>query len=381
MFNFRDFFMLRSGPIFLLLFIFISSCDKHQKKTIAKQADRDSFYVLKENLKPFRKRFTDSIEAYFKHDFNGTVLFYKDGRIYKKAFGYRDFRKTSRTHVDDIFQLASVSKTVTAVATLLLVQEKKINLEDNVVKYLEDFPYPKVTIRQLLNHRSGLANYMYYTDTFWKDTSSCMTTDDFYCFMVKNKPKPYLEPDVSFSYCNTNFAFLAVLIEKVSGMPFPRFIEKRIFRTCGMRNSFYLGYKPDRIKNKVLVGRYEKVDYSGTYYLDGVLGDKSLYSCVEDLFLFHKALSDGRLINDTLMKDMQSPSYRYNVYGGSYGLGFRLANMPNGQWVYHNGWWRGFWTFFWNRFDKKACFIILTNNKKSSHIDKAQMGEWLLNTQ
>jgi len=360
----------------------ISSCENRaKKKAIAAMAAGDSFYTIKEKLQPFKKRFTDSIEAYFKQDFSGTVLLYKNGKIFKKAYGYRDFGKKSKMEIDDIFQLASVSKTVTGVATLLLVQDKKIALEDSVVKYLPDFPYPSVTIRQLLNHRSGLANYMYYTDTFWKDTARYMTSPDFYNFMVVHKPKPYLEPNVSFAYCNTNFAILAVLIEKVSGIPFHRFVEKRIFLTCGMKNSFYKGFRPERIKSKVLVGRYDRVDYSGTYYLDGVLGDKSLYSCVEDLFLFHKGLSDGRLINDSLMVDMQTPSYKYNVFGGSYGLGFRLANMPNGQWVYHNGWWRGFWTFFWNRFDQKACFVVLTNNKKSSHIDKVWLGEWLLHAQ
>jgi CubicO group peptidase (beta-lactamase class C family) len=372
--------MLRYA-LFLSLALALFSCDNYQKKKLAKQAAKDSFYVLQEKLKPFSKKFIDSIEDYFGQDFNGTVLFYKNGRIFKKAFGYRDYYKSSKMDVDDIFQLASVSKTVTGVATLLLVQDKKIALDTPVCKYLEDFPYHGVTVRQLLSHRSGLANYMYYTDTFWKDTSKYMTTPDFYSFLVHHQPKPYLDPNVSFAYCNTNFAVLAVLIEKVSCMPFHYFVEQRVFKVCGMRNSFYKGYMPARIRNKVVTGRYEKVPYSGTYYLDGVLGDKSLYSCVEDLFLFHKALSDGRLINDTLMTMMQEPSYKYNVYGGSYGLGFRLANTPNGKWVYHNGWWRGFWTFFWNRFDEKACFIILTNNKKSSHIDKAKMGEWLLKTQ
>jgi CubicO group peptidase (beta-lactamase class C family) len=372
--------MCRYLPFLPLLFLMFS-CDNSSRKITKHEVVNDSFFVLTEKTQGFRKRFTDSIEDFFKQDFSGTVLFYKDGHLFKKAFGYRDYGKKVKMKVDDVFQLASVSKTVTGVATLLLIQDGKIGIDEPVVTYLPDFPYRGVTVRQLLNHRSGLANYMYYTDTFWKDTSTYMTNKEFYSFMVRNQPKPYLEPGVSFAYCNTNFALLAVLVEKVSGMTFPRFVEKRIFLPSGMRNSFFKGYKPERVTGEVMIGRYDRVDYSGTYYLDGVLGDKSLYSCVEDLFLFHKALSDGRLINDSLMTWMQTPSYKYNVYGGSYGLGFRLSNLPNGKWVYHNGWWRGFWTFFWNRFDKKSCFIILTNNKKSSHIDKVGLGELLLNTQ
>jgi hypothetical protein len=75
---------------------------------------------------------------------------------------------------------------------------------------------------------------------------------------------------------------------------------------------------------------------------------------------------------------MQEPSYAHNVYGGSYGLGFRLMKTPGGQWTYHNGWWRGFWTSFWNRFDRKACMVILTNNKRSSHVNKPGLADMLL---
>lgn len=354
------------------------SCNEGGRARKHKNVSKDSFYTSSQVFKPFSKAFTDSLEKFFESGFNGTVLVYKQGHLYKKAFGYRDLNRSSLMQVDDVFQLASVSKTVTAAAVMLLVQDGKLALDDEVSKYLKDFPYPKVSIRQLLSHRSGLANYIYYTDTFWRDTSKYMDNRAFYDFMVKHKPVPYLNPDVSFSYCNTNYAFLAVLVEAISGKSFPGFVEERIFKPCGMRNSFFKGHQPARVKSKVLVGRYDRYEYYGTYYLDGVLGDKSLYSNVEDLFAFHLALSEGRLLKRQLVKEMSEPSYKYNVFGGSYGLGFRLMNTPKGQWVYHNGWWRGFWTSFWNRFDKQACFVILTNNKHSSHVNKLGFANFLL---
>jgi CubicO group peptidase (beta-lactamase class C family) len=362
----------------LCLLIVFSSCNNGGRAKKHSNVSKDSFYSSSQTFKPFSQKFTDSLEQFFESGFSGTVLVYKKGRLYKKAFGYRDLNKSSAMQVDDVFQLASVSKTVTAAAVMLLVQDGKIQLDSPAIKYLPDFPYPKVSVRQLLSHRSGLANYIYYTDTFWKDTSKYMDNKAFYQFMVKNKPVPYLDPDVSFSYCNTNYAFLAVLIEKISGLSFPEFVEERIFKPCGMRNSFFQGHQPARVKSKVLVGRYDRYEYYGTYYLDGVLGDKSLYSNVEDLFGFHLALSEGRLINRKLLKQMSEPSYDYNVFGGSYGLGFRLMNTANGQWTYHNGWWRGFWTSFWNKFDKQTCFVILTNNKHSSHINKLGFANFLL---
>ena len=358
--------------------IVFASCNNGGRAKKHSNVSKDSFYSSAQTFKPFSKRFTDSLEQFFESGFSGTVLVYKKGRLYKKAFGYRDLNKTSAMQVDDVFQLASVSKTVTATAVMLLVQDGKIQLDSPAIKYLPDFPYPKVSVKQLLSHRSGLANYIYYTDTFWKDTSKYMDNRAFYQFMVKNKPVPYLDPDVSFSYCNTNYAFLAVLIEKISGLSFPKFVEERIFKPCGMRNSFFQGHQPARVKSKVLVGRFDRYEYYGTYYLDGVLGDKSLYSNVEDLFGFHLALSEGRLINFKLLKQMCEPSYEYNIFSGSYGLGFRLMNTGNGQWAYHNGWWRGFWTSFWNKFDKQSCFVILTNNKKSSHVSKLEFAKFLL---
>ncbi|MES2617850.1 MAG: serine hydrolase domain-containing protein [Bacteroidota bacterium] len=369
----------------LLLFVAISSvfyqCNNPSATAKKKSAASiDSFFVLNDSFIAFNKTFVDSIDEYFGKNFNGTVLIAKGDHLFKKAYGTADGRKKPMP-LDGLFQLASVSKTVTGVATLLLVQRNQIALDSLLTVYLPDFPYPNVTVRQLLSHRSGLANYMYYTDTFWHDTSTCMTNQDFYDFMVKNKPTPYLDTNQSFSYCNTNFAFLAVLIEKVSGLAFPDFVRENIFKPCGMRNSFYYGCQPRAIQKPVMFGRFEKFVYHERYYLDGILGDKGLYSSVEDLFMFHRGLLDGRLLNAELLELMQQPTYDHNIFGGSYGLGFRLKNTPNGQWTYHNGWWRGFWTFFWNRFDKKICMVILTNNRQSSHVDELKLVDWLYKTQ
>jgi CubicO group peptidase (beta-lactamase class C family) len=357
------------------LFSCVNQNAKKKEKLTVKE---DGFYNTEREYKTFSNHFIDSLHNFFPNGFNGTVLVYKEGKCFKKAFGKIGLTNSPEMAIDDIFQLASVSKTVTAVATMLLIQEGKLALDSLVLNYLPDFPYPNVSIRQLLTHRSGLANYMYFTDSFWHDTAKHMDQEDFYKFMKRSKPKPYLEPDVSFGYCNTNYAFLAYLISYISGQPFHQFVEERIFKPAGMRNSFFLGHKPERIRARVLIGRFDHYEYNETYYMDGVLGDKSLFSNVEDMFYFHLALSEGRLINKTLLKLMQEPSFKHTVFGGSYGLGFRLMKNHTGQWTYHNGWWRGFWTSFWNRFDKQVCVVVLTNNKHSSHVDKQGLANFVL---
>ena len=363
----------------LLAIIFLFSCvNQSSKQKVKLVLNEEGFFNTEREYKSFSNHFLDSLKAFFPIDFNGTVLVYKQGKLFKKAFGEIGLAHSSEMLIDDVFQLASVSKTVTAVATMVLIQEGKLALDSLVLKYLPDFPYPNVTIRQLLTHRSGIANYMYYTDTFWKDTARYMNNEDLYNFMKVSKPIPSLNPGAGFSYCNTNYAYLAYLISKIAGLPFHQFVEERIFKPAGMRNSFYLGYKPARIKARVLIGRLSHHEYNEPYYMDGVLGDKSLYSNVEDMFYFHLALSEGRLINKTLLNLMQEPSFQHNVYGGSYGLGFRLMKNYTGQWTYHNGWWRGFWTSFWNRFDEQVCVVVLTNSKHSSHVDKQGLANFVL---
>ena len=359
------------------LLIGFTACEnKVGKKKIAVK-EKDSFYKIEQKFKSFPKSFCDSVERLFDPGFSGTVLIYKDGHLYKKALGYRDINRSEAMQTGDLFQLASVSKTVTATAVMLLIKDGKLQLDALAAQYLKEFPYPSVTIRQLLSHRSGLSEYMYYTDTAWRDSSKYMDNEDFYRYMCKYKPAPYNEPNVTFDYCNSNYAFLALIVERVSGMSFARFVEERIFKPAGMRNSFFLGHQNKRIKNKVLIGRYENYVYTEKYCLDGILGDKSLFSNVDDMLAFHLALSEGRLVTKEQLELMQTPTYKF-TYNGSYGLGFRLKQTPNGQWTYHNGWWRGFWTSFWNRFDQKACFIVLTNNRHSRNVDKHALADMLV---
>jgi CubicO group peptidase (beta-lactamase class C family) len=239
-------------------------------------------------------------------------------------------------------------------------------LDSQVSKYLKELNYPHVTVRHLLSHRSGLANYMYYTDTFWKNKLKVMNNQDLYHFFIKSKPKVYTAPDVSFRYNNTNFALLPILLERVTRQKFPAYVEDSIFKVAGMRNSFFYGHQPPRIKSTLLTGRFVNELYEPNYYLNGILGDKSFFSCVEDMFMFYDALKEGRLLDKSIQDVAFQETYKPNVYGGSYGLGFRIKYIEGEKWVYHNGWWKGFWTFFWTNIEKDICLVVLTNNKKSS---------------
>lgn len=358
----------------ILVFVLLHACQSDGER--ANEAfDKMGFYIHSRPFKSFSKHFADSIDDCFKTDFNGTVLIYKQGKLFKHAYGKIGLRNSDVMRVDDLFQLASVSKTITAVAIMQLIENEKIQLEDSVQKFLPEFPYKGITIRQLLSHRSGLSNYMYETENYWKDSNMYMQNKDLLTFIQTQKPKPYNYPNTCFSYCNTNFALLPLIIEKVSGQAFHDYAFEHIFKPAGMRQTFFFGHQPNYVHSRVLIGRYDQYEYNTPYYSDAILGDKSVYSNVEDMLMFHLALSEGRLLKASTMALMFTPTFPFYPNGTSYGLGFRLIKMPNGLWQYHNGWWRGFWTAIWNRFDKQICIVVLTNNKQSSHINKRALAD------
>lgn len=365
----------------ILVIVLLHACQSEGEKASEAAEKKIGFYQTKQSFKSFSKHFSDSLDDCFNRDFDGTVLVYKKGKLFKRAYGKIGLRKSPKMKVDDLFQLASVSKTITSVAVMQLVEQGKIQLDDTIQKYLPQFPYKGITIRQLLSHRSGLSNYMYETEYYWRDSARYMQNTDLLHFIQSQKPKPYNYPNACFSYCNTNFALLPLIVEKVCQLPFHTYVFEHIFKPAGMKQTFFYGHQPNYIHSRILIGRYDQFEYDTPYYSDAILGDKSVYSNVEDMFMFHLALSEGRLLKPSTMALMFTPTFPFYPNGMSYGLGFRLNHSESGLWQYHNGWWRGFWTAFWNKFDQQICIVVLTNSKHSSHINKRALAELVYTAQ
>ncbi len=137
-------------------------------------------------------------ESYEKGGFNGAWLYAEQGEIVSKgALGFRDPEGTLPITEDTIFQLASVSKTFTSVAVMLLVREGKLGLEDEITKFFPEIPYSGVTVRHLLNHTSGIPDYFDDDDWFikiWKEEKRVPGNDEILCFLRETKAKPYFAP-------------------------------------------------------------------------------------------------------------------------------------------------------------------------------------------
>ncbi len=306
-----------------------------------------------------------------KNGFNGAVLIAQYGRvIYKNAFGVADFTRKDTLTPETSFQLASVSKQFTAVAIMKLKEMGKLSYEDSVQRFIPGFPYHGITIRHLLTHRSGLPNYMYSSDEHVKDRRTPISNEQVIQLLMQHQPEPYFSPDRRFMYSNTGYSLLASIVEKASGVSFKQFVETTIFKPLGMtRTQIYMGENTLTLQNTAsgyTAGR-RKVDIS---YLDGVVGDKGVYSTVEDLFKWDRALYSNQLLSQATLEEAFTP-HSPELKVQNYGYGWRLRKTQNGEpIIFHSGWWHGFKSYFMRNRKDQSTVIVLSNvaNYSMSHI-------------
>lgn len=298
-----------------------------------------------------------------KKGFNGTVLVTKyDQVIYKGAFGYADFRSKDTLSTQTAFQLASVSKQFTAMAIMMLKEQGKLQYDDSVQQYIPGFPYKGITIRQLLTHRSGLSNYTYFSDKLWPDRKISMTNQDVLNLMAQHQPEVYHKPNTHFDYSNTGYCLLAAIVDKASGMPFATFMKKKIFEPLQMTNTFTYSDALVAQKGKVAVG------YSGGRrkitpdYLDTVLGDKGVYSTVEDLYKWDQALYTHKLVKSGTLEEAFTGTSVKKKNAEGYGFGWRTRELDGGdKVVYHAGLWHGYNTYMVRNPKDHSAIILLSN--------------------
>ncbi len=313
-------------------------------------------------------------DAYFKNlqkkqGFNGVVLIANNHQIiYKAALGYSNLESKTKLLVDDQFQLASVSKQFTAVAIMILKERNYLRYDDKVNKYISDFPYPEITIRQLLTHRSGLAEYRWFLDPVLEDKSVAISNSDMLKYISSIKPALNFRPGTRFLYSNTGYAVLASIVEKISRMSFSSFMKKVIFNPLGMNNTriYSKCYSPDMPGRVCGYERNGRLPAENDCF-NGITGDKNVFSTATDLFIWDQALYSDKLIKqETLAEAFKegSPKKRNKK---NYGFGWRLNyENPDKQIVYHGGWWHGFRTYFMRNLSDGNTLIVLSNKVNHS---------------
>jgi CubicO group peptidase (beta-lactamase class C family) len=251
-------------------------------------------------------------------------------------------------------------------AVMKLWEEGKLGLNDEVSAHLAGFPFAGVTVKTLLDHRSGLPNYVYFMEQLGWDKKRTVSNADVLQFMIDHKTKLNVgRPDKHFTYCNTNYALLALIVEKVSGMAFPQYLQQTFFTPLHMDHTFI--FSMDKADQVLPSFNYRNRKEAFTY-LDGVYGDKNVYSTVRDMLKWDQALTVGNLFKPATL-DTAYTGYSNEKPGiKNYGLGWRMYNYPNDKKIiYHNGWWHGNNTFF-NRLIQDSATIIVLGNRFNKSI-------------
>ena len=287
-------------------------------------------------------------------DFNGAVLVaQRDSILYEKY--------TGKVNTHTAFDLASVAKTFTAMAILKMAEEKKLNLNDDPGKYLDGFPFTGITLKMLLSHRSGLDDYVKFLQAPEVDKTKMMSNADLLQYIIANKNKVQIAaPGAAFDYSNTNFALLALIIEKVSGQTYPQYLSDKFFKPLHMDDTYVFGPANSATS---LPSYYKNGKPYELKNLDYIFGDKNIYTTVKDMMKWDKALRDGKIFSKETLTLAYTPGSPLVPYQSNYGLGWRILQVPNGKkMVYHNGWWHGMRSVFIRLTDEDAVIIILSNS-------------------
>lgn len=306
------------------------------------------------------------MELYATSDnFNGTVLVARKGTIIlSKGYGYQDVSKKIRNSERTIFQIGSITMQMTAELILLLDSQGKLSLDDKVSRFLPDFPNAdKITLKQLLTHTSGLYDYMNDT-TLMNEPGKQLKQEDLFA-LFKDKPLAFT-PGERFQFTNSNYAVLALFIEKMTRWNYNDQLKYKVLNTCGMYHSGFdfvnltdpdkaTGYKS--IEKETGVEAFN-VDSSLTY------GGFDLYSTVTDLYKWHRSL----LNHVMLPKDWQEIAYSPNK--SHYALGWEVESMFQRKFVSHSATIGGFSACIMRQENDDVVVVLLQNKGKQTEVNK-----------
>ena len=337
-------------------------------------------------------------ESFEKGGFNGAWLYAEKGEIVSKGVcGFRDPEGTKPITEDTIFQLASVSKNFTAAAVLLLVREGKLSLEDEITQYFPEIPYPGVTVRQLLNHTSGIPDYFDDADWFfkiWKEEKRVPGNDEILRFLRETEAKPYFAPGEGLQYSNTGYNLLALLAERRSGVPYEEFLQKHIFEPAGMTATRCCHIRRDGVpfenyaqasvfEDGKYVADIDSSEYGDVVAFDGLNGDDYVYTNIFDMLRWDSALREGKVLTLEEQNLMYTPGKLNNgedaVYDADDGLGYGFGwatgrDEALGRIVSHSGGMPGVATWFERFLDADRVLVILSNRDAEDY--RAFAGFW-----
>jgi CubicO group peptidase (beta-lactamase class C family) len=359
---------LKKIQILFCFAILFCACTSGSKES-TKNASKDSAIYL-ENKPGYLsnadlERYHNGVNGFYENNlvdrnFNGAILVAKNGRIvFEKYRGYSDFEKKDTLNEHSPFHIASVTKTFTAMAILKLAEQGKLKLDDDIIWFFPTLPYNGITVKSLLNHRSGLPNYLYFMEKLGWDKKSYCTNQDVLNYIIEHQPPVASQPNTGFSYCNTNYVLLALIIEKASGKTYPEYLKQTFLTPLKMNDTYVFSLADSQRAMPSYNWRSRREDFT---YLDIAYGDKNIYSTPKDLFKWDQALYNNQLFSAKTLEEAFAPYSNEKPGIKNYGYGWRMNIYPNGKKIiFHGGWWHGNNSMLMRLVQDSATIIILGN--------------------
>ncbi|MCU7494034.1 MAG: beta-lactamase family protein [Ignavibacteria bacterium] len=325
--------------------------------------------------------------------------------IYKKSFGYADFENKKLNNDSTEFQLASVSKTFTAVAVMQLYEKGRLKLDDTFAKYFPEFPYKEMTLRQILSHSSGLSDQDLagvIENYFKKHNGKALSNSELISMLAEAKVKLKLEPGQKWWYSNTGFQLLAALVEKISCESFDKYLYKHIFKPSGMEHTYLRTAYINNFDTPNLAGNYDyefrystariKFDGDRSYYNEMFYGHSNVISTCSDLLKFDNALYTGKLLKNKTLNEAFTPArlkdgtkdFVWKNLGAmgnaDDGLGwFIFEDTTAGKIVWHTGGMPGCATILLRNTGRHQMVVLLDNTSSEGLYRSALSGMNILN--
>ncbi|MFD0771970.1 serine hydrolase domain-containing protein [Bacillus sp. CGMCC 1.60114] len=294
------------------------------------------------------------------------------GKTWSYAAGVANLSTKKPMKTDFRFRIGSVTKTFTATVVLQLAGENRLNIDDPLEKWLpgviqgNGYDGKQVTIRQILNHTSGIADYLKSKDVDMMNTKKTYTAEEI--VKIGLSLPPDFVPGKGWAYSNTGYVLLGILIEKITGNSYAEEIENRIIEPLELSNTFLPG------NSSVIPGTKHARGYSQpdgaselkdvTYYNPSIASSAGdMISTADDLNTFFSSLLGGKLLKEQQLKQMLTtvPTGRAEING--YGLGIYETKLPNGASIWgHTGGIPGFVTFAGGTLGGKHTLTVNLNS-------------------
>jgi len=345
--------------LFSLIFISFSSCTQNVSSLTCSQANKYSEFISCMKSKGLS---------------TGNILVYEKGEIvFQSSNGLRTIDPTDSLTLNSQFRLASVSKQFTSVAVMKLKQEGKLDYDQKVSSILNDFPHDNITIKHLLQHTSGIADYIKIISQNYVPQNSTkrdiLGNNEILDIFYNSNPKLKFQPGEKFEYSNTGYLVLASIVEEVSKQHFREFLKENIFDPLNMNNTLLYSYKegydsdiPNRVFGYSLNEEKDGYELNDYHVVNDVRGDGGIYSTINDLFKWNMALLDYKVVPKKLLDEAWRVGTLNNGEDFGYGYGWVIGDSSKPKSVFHSGGWVGFVTYLYNEIDTKSGYVILTND-------------------